>query len=69
MKICVFGAGAIGGYLAVRLANSGQDVSVVARGPNLAAIRANGLRLRIGGAEEVARVTATDNAAELGPQD
>jgi len=33
MKICVFGAGAIGGYLAVRLANTGQDVSVVARGP------------------------------------
>lgn len=69
MKVCVFGAGAIGGYLAVRLANSGVDVSVVARGPNLAAIRENGLRLRIGGAEEVARVTATADAAELGPQD
>jgi len=69
MKICVFGAGAIGGYLAVRLANAGQDVSVVARGPNLAAIREHGLRLRIGGAEEVARVTATDDAAALGPQD
>jgi len=69
MKICVFGAGAIGGYLAVRLANAGQDVSVVARGPNLAAIRDKGMRLRIGGAEEVARVTATDDAATLGPQD
>ncbi len=69
MKICVFGAGAIGGYLAVRLANAGQEVSVVARGPNLAAIRAHGLRLRIGGEEEVAHVRATDDAAALGPQD
>lgn len=69
MKICVFGAGAIGGYLAVRLANSGEDVSIVARGPHLAAIRENGLKLRIGGGEEVAKVTATDDAAELGPQD
>lgn len=69
MKICVFGAGAIGGYLAVRLANSGQDVSVVARGPHLAAMRENGLKLRIDGGEEVARVTATDTPADLGPQD
>ncbi|MBM9595656.1 2-dehydropantoate 2-reductase [Roseitranquillus sediminis] len=69
MRICVFGAGAIGGYMAVRLANTGQDVSVVARGPHLAAIRENGLRLRIGGAEEVAKIAATDDAAELGPQD
>ena len=69
MKICIFGAGAIGGYLAVRLANAGADVSVVARGPHLAAMKANGLRLRIDGAEEVAHVTATDDPAELGPQD
>jgi 2-dehydropantoate 2-reductase len=69
MKVCVFGAGAIGGYLAVRLANSGVDVSVVARGPNLAAIRENGLRLRIDGREEVAKVTATSDANDLGPQD
>lgn len=69
MRICVFGAGAIGGYLAVRLARSGQEVSVVARGPHLAAIRADGLRLRIDGREEVARVAATDDPAALGPQD
>lgn len=69
MKICVFGAGAIGGYLAVRLANSGQDVSVVARGPHLAAIKSDGLRLQIGGSEEVAHVAATDTASDLGPQD
>ena len=69
MKICIFGAGAIGGYLAVRLKNAGEDVSVVARGPHLAAIREHGLRLRIGGEEEVAHVTATDDASELGAQD
>lgn len=69
MKICVFGAGAIGGFLAVRLANTGQDVSVVARGPHLAAIRENGLRLKSDGGEEAATITATDDAAELGPQD
>ena len=69
MRICVFGAGAIGGFLAVRLANAGQDVSVVARGPHLAAIRENGLRLRSDGGEETAEIAATDDAAELGPQD
>ncbi len=69
MKLCIFGAGAIGGYLAVRLANAGVDVSVVARGPNLDAIRARGMRLRIDGREEVARVRAASDAAELGPQD
>ena len=69
MKICIFGAGAIGGYLAVRLANAGQDVSVVARGPHLKAMKENGLRLLIDRREEVAHVTATDNPAGLGPQD
>ena len=69
MKVCVFGAGAIGGLLAVRLANTGCAVSVVARGPHLAAIREHGLRLRIDGGEEVARVAASDDAADLGPQD
>lgn len=69
MKICIFGAGAIGGYLAVRLANAGEDVSVVARGPHLAAIREKGLRLLIDGTEEVAHPTATDDASALGPQD
>lgn len=69
MKICIFGAGAIGGYLAVRLANAGQNVSVVARGPHLKAMKENGLKLLIDGKEEVAHVTATDDPAELGPQD
>ena len=72
MKICVVGAGAIGGYLAVRLAGVGHDVSVIARGPHLAAIRANGLKLieADGGAEQVAtNLVATDRIADLEAQD
>ena len=49
MKICVYGAGAIGGYLAGRLAEGGAEVSAVARGPHLAAIRAEGLTVRTPG--------------------
>ena len=43
MKICIFGAGAIGGYMGAKLAEAGADVSLVARGPHLAAMRAQGL--------------------------
>ena len=45
MKICVVGAGAIGGLLAAKLAHAGEQVTVIARGPHLAAIRAHGLKL------------------------
>jgi 2-dehydropantoate 2-reductase len=69
MKICIYGAGAIGGYLGVQLAQAGADVSLVARGPHLAAMRANGLKLLIGDKERVVRPRCTDNPAELGPQD
>ncbi|KMK68378.1 2-dehydropantoate 2-reductase [Puniceibacterium sp. IMCC21224] len=69
MKICVFGAGAIGGYLGVKLAQAGANVSLVARGPHLAAMQANGLRLVEEGEETSARVNASDNPAELGVQD
>jgi len=69
VKVCVFGAGAIGGYLGVCLARSGAEVSLVARGPHLAAIRAGGLRLQYDGEEHVAHLRCTDNAAELGEQD
>jgi 2-dehydropantoate 2-reductase len=69
MRICVFGAGAIGGLLAVKLARSGEEVTVVARGANLTAIRERGLRLIEDGEEVVARVRAVDRAAEAGPQD
>ena len=69
MRICVFGAGAIGGLLAVKLAASGEEVTVIARGAHLAAIRERGLTLVEEGREEVARVRATDRAAESGPHD
>jgi 2-dehydropantoate 2-reductase len=70
MRICVFGAGAIGGHMAVELADAGADVTVIARGPHLQAIRANGLKLLLeGGGEKVARLRATDDPAEAGPHD
>ncbi len=69
MKICVFGAGAIGAFVGVLLARAGYEVSFVARGAHLAAMRAGGARLLIDGQELVARVPCTDDARELGPQD
>ena len=69
MRICVFGAGAIGGNFAARLADAGNEVSVVARGAHLAAIRSNGLTLLSGEHRIVARVKASDRPADLGPQD
>jgi 2-dehydropantoate 2-reductase len=65
----VVGAGAIGGYLAVRLARVCKEVSVVIRGANLQAVRAHGMKLLIDGREEVARLRATDRMAEFGEQD
>jgi 2-dehydropantoate 2-reductase len=70
MKICIFGAGAIGGYLGVKLAMAGADVSLVARGPHLAAIAARGLTLLEDGADPVTvNLRASDDPARLGPQD
>jgi len=71
MKICVFGAGAIGGYMGAKLAQAGAEVSLVARGPHLAAMQENGLRLieEESGTDVTVPVTASDNAADLGPQD
>jgi 2-dehydropantoate 2-reductase len=69
MKICIFGAGAIGGYMGAKLAQAGADVSLVARGPHLKAMRENGLRLIEESGETTVKVTASDNAADLGPQD
>ena len=67
MRIAVYGAGAIGGHLAVSLASAGMDadVSVVARGPHLEAIREQGLRM----GERTVRPRASADASELGPQD
>jgi len=70
MKVCVVGAGAIGGYLAVRLANDGHEVSVVARGPHLAAIQSSGLSLIEADQTLVAnQLFATDRIRDLGPQE
>jgi 2-dehydropantoate 2-reductase len=69
MRICVFGAGAIGGNFAARLAAAGNEVSVVVRGAHLEAIRANGLTLLIGDRKIVVPVKASDRPADLGPQD
>jgi len=69
MKICIFGAGAIGGYLGAKLAGAGVDVSLVARGPHLEAIRSKGLTLIEHGQETTLQVRASDEPAELGPQD
>lgn len=69
MKICIFGAGAIGGYMGVKLANAGADVSLVARGPHLAAMRENGLRLIEADGETSVEVNASEDPSVLGPQD
>jgi 2-dehydropantoate 2-reductase len=70
MKICIFGAGAIGGYMGAKLAQAGADVSLVARGPHLAAIQSKGLTLIEEGADPVTvPVRASAAAADLGPQD
>ena len=69
MKFCVYGAGAIGGYLAVELALSGQEICVVARGAHLEAIQDNGLKLMIDGREKVARIAAAADPRVFGAQD
>ena len=69
MKIAVVGLGAIGGLLAARLAAAGHAVSALARGTTLAAVQAQGLRLRANDGETTHRITASDSAATLGPQE
>jgi 2-dehydropantoate 2-reductase len=69
MRICIFGAGAVGSHLAVRLARAGHEVACVMRGAHLEAVRANGLRLRVGDEEIHAEVKASDDPASLGAQD
>ena len=69
MKICIYGAGAIGGLLGAQLALAGEEVTLIARGPHLAALKADGLRLRTEGKELTARPQATSDPREAGPQD
>jgi 2-dehydropantoate 2-reductase len=68
-KVCIYGAGAIGGWIGARLAQVGCDVSVVARGATLAAIRERGLRLRQGDTTQSAKVRAEESPAAIGVQD
>ena len=69
MKVAIFGAGAIGGFLGVKLAQAGVDVTFVARGPHLAAMQANGVTLRSGGDSVTVRPRCVASAEEAGVQD
>ncbi|MDD9998736.1 MAG: 2-dehydropantoate 2-reductase [Rhodospirillaceae bacterium] len=69
MRICIYGAGATGGYLGVQLALAGQDVTLIARGAHLAAMQARGLKLLIGGEERIAWPHCVEIPADAGPQD
>ena len=70
MKVCVYGAGAIGGYLGAELSKTeGVEVSLIARGAHLAAMQANGLTVREPSGEWTVAVNATDDTASLGEQD
>jgi 2-dehydropantoate 2-reductase len=69
MRICIFGAGAIGGWLGVQLALAGETVTLIARGPHLAAMQKHGLKVLIDGEERVARPRCIEDTSEAGPQD
>ena len=69
MRICIFGAGAIGAYLGAGLANAGEDVTLIARGPHLAAMRANGITVHSDSGTTHAHPNCTDDPAALGPKD
>ena len=69
MKIAIFGAGAIGAFLGAKLALAGADVTLIARGPHLEAMRRNGVRVREAESELTARVPATDDPEEVGEVD
>jgi 2-dehydropantoate 2-reductase len=69
VRLCIVGAGAIGGLLGARLAAAGNEVTLIARGANLAALNERGLTLRSDGEELTVRPRAVENAAAAGPQD
>lgn len=69
MKICIFGSGAIGGYIGAELGLAGQSITLITRGPHLDAIRHDGLMLRIDGKERVLKADATDDPSMVGVQD
>jgi 2-dehydropantoate 2-reductase len=69
VKLCIYGAGAIGGLLGAKLAAAGESVTLIARGPHLAAMQSKGLTLVEDGKTLVTRPAATDDPAKAGPQD
>lgn len=69
MKVAVIGAGAVGGYYGARLAQAGHDVTLIARGANLEAIRANGFRVRSATGELAAQIRAASDPSRVGPVD
>ncbi len=69
MRICVYGAGAIGAWLGLELARAGEDVTLIARGPHLKAMQENGVRILIGDEERISHPRCVANSAEAGPQD
>ena len=69
MKICIYGAGAVGGYLGAELTLAGHDVTLIARGAHLASMRERGLTILTNGDEKTVRVASTDNPAQVGLQD
>ena len=69
MRICIYGAGAIGGYMGCLLSSTDAEVSLIARGPHLQAMQEQGLRLSVGGEETVYQLNCTDAPGSLPPQD
>jgi len=69
VKLCIFGAGAMGGWIGGLLARQGVDVTLIARGPHLAAMKERGLTIRMNGDEFVTHPRLTDDPEEAGPQD
>jgi 2-dehydropantoate 2-reductase len=69
MRICIYGAGAIGAWVGIQLSLAGEDVTMIARGPHLAAMQKNGARLLINGEERVAHPRCIEDPSEAGPQD
>lgn len=69
MRICIYGAGAIGGYLGARLSSTDAEVSLIARGPHLQAMQTQGLRLLTAAGESVYQLNCTDKPESLPPQD
>ncbi len=69
MRICIYGAGAIGGYLGAMLSTTDAEVSLIARGPHLQAMQKHGLRLITAAGESVYQLNCTDKPESLPPQD